>query len=123
MRIDPAIAALRRDRAPQRRAQAILAEARDTWRAAPAADAALADFERYGEGDALDSCFALHALFTAGEAAPDLIAALVRALCVALAAEPFGHPPFRHGFDGGTATLLLARSGRAQLLLHAREPG
>jgi hypothetical protein len=29
----------------------------------------------------------------------------------------------RHGFDGQFSTLLLARAGRAQLILHAREPG
>jgi hypothetical protein len=29
----------------------------------------------------------------------------------------------RHGFDGCASTLLLARSGRAQLILQAREPG
>jgi len=40
-----------------------------------------------------------------------------------LAAEPFAHPPFRHGYDRGTATLLLARRGLAQLVLHASEPG
>ena len=58
-----------------------------------------------------------------GDSAPRLAAALVRELCRALAAEPFGHPPFRHGYDRGTATLLLARRGRAQLVLHAQRAG
>src|SRR5687768_16274838 len=121
MRIDPAIAALRRDRAPQRRAQAATVAACDAWRAQPETGGALAELERYGEGMPLEACPALLALFAGGEAAPGTMAALVRPLCAALAAEPFGHPPFRHGYDRGTSTLLLARHGRAQLALHACE--
>ena len=123
MRIDPAIAALRRDRAPQRRAQAVTAAACDAWRAAPEVRAMLAEFHCYAAGAPLASCPSLLALFADQDSAPALTTALTRALCAALAAEPFGHPPFRHGYDRGTATLLLARDGRAQLLLHASEPG
>jgi hypothetical protein len=123
MRIDPAIAALRRDRAPQRRAQAATIAACDTWRARCEIRDLLADFGHYGEGAPLDSCPTLQVLFADGEAAPSLAAALVRELCASLAAEPFGHPPFRHGYDRGMSTLLLARRGRAQLVLHACEPG
>lgn len=50
-----------------------------------------------------------------------------RRLCshfaTALDRNRFGQLPFRHGFDGTVSTLLLARSGRAQLIHHAREPG
>jgi hypothetical protein len=123
MRLDPAIAALQRDRAPQRRAQAATAAACDSWRATPEARAVLTQFARYGEGAPLLSCPALLALFTDRESAPGLAATLVRELCRALAAEPLGHPPFRHGYQGGNATLLLARASRAQLVLHAAEPG
>src|SRR5688572_16245173 len=123
MRLDPAIAALRRDRAPQRRAQAALAAAGDVWRAMPETRAALSDFERYGEGAPLLSCPALLAVFTDSTSAAGLAAVLVRELCRALIAEPFGHPRYRHGYDRGISTLLLARHGRAQLVLHACEPG
>ena len=123
MRIDPAVAALRRDRALQRRAQAVALAACDAWRAETGVHTVLAEFERYGEGAPLQACPALDALFAEPEAASDLVAPLVRRLCAALAAEPFGHPPFRHGYDRGTSTLLLARHRHAQLMLHACEPG
>lgn len=123
MRIDPAIGALRRDRGPQRRAQTATGAACDAWRATQQASRVLADFERYGEGASVESCPELLALFDQGESALGLMTALVRELCSALADQPLGHPPFRHGYDRGTATLLLARRGRAQLVLHACEPG
>ncbi len=62
-------------------------------------------------------------MFTQVGEAERLMALLVRHYCAALAANPIGHPPFRHGFDGAAGTLLLARSGRAQLMIQAREPG
>ena len=123
MRIDPAIAALRRDRALQRRAQSDMVAACDAWRTTAATGQVLAELERYGEGASLAQCAALRALFTDAESAPRLVAALNRAFCDALAREPLGHPPFRHGYDRGASTLLLARHGRAQLVLHACEPG
>jgi hypothetical protein len=122
MRIDPAIAALRRDSAQQRRAQAAMAEAVEVWRAQPEQGAVLGDLERYGTGAPLETCPALRHLFADGREAQVFAITLVRALCAALAVEPFGHPPFRHGFGHGTSTLLLAHRGRAQLALHGCEP-
>lgn len=95
----------------------------DAWRATPETGQVLAEFERYGNGAPLTRCQTLFALFTDRKSAPRLVAALTHALCAALARDAFGHPPFRHGYDRGTATLLLARRGRAQLVLHACEPG
>jgi hypothetical protein len=123
VRVDPAIAALRRDRAPQRRAQAAMVAACDAWRDSPEAGPALAELGRYGTGATLASCPALNAIFAAGDSAPAFVGALVHGFCRTLAREPFGHPPLRHGFESGNSTLLLARSGRAQIVLHAREPG
>jgi hypothetical protein len=123
VRVDPAIAALRRDRAPQRRAQAAMVGACDTWRASAGVSSVLAGLERFGAGAPLADCPALDALFTDRRSAQALVAALVRQFCDTLAREPFGHPPLRHGFEAGTGTLLLARSGRAHLVLLAREPG
>lgn len=122
MRIDPAIAALRGDRAPQRRAQAAMAAACETWRAEPAVAPVLADLERFGAGEDLAQCPALDALFTRGGAGA-LVGALCRQHLPALRESPFGHPVFRHGYDGEVSTLLLAHSGRAHLVLHALEPG
>jgi len=95
----------------------------DAWRAAPEVAPALAEFERYGAGAPLAACPALRRVFSDDGAAPRLVATLVRSFCAALASEPFGHPPLRHGFERGVSTMLLARSGRAQLVLHGREPG
>jgi hypothetical protein len=123
MRTHPAIAAMRRDRAPQRRAQAAMATAGEAWRAKAANARVLAEFVRFGAGARLADCPALLGLFTDDGSARRWIAGLVNVLSAALAAEPFGHPPFRHGYDRCCSTLLLARSGRAQLVLYAVEPG
>ena len=122
MRIDPALAAMRRNPALQRRAQAAMIAAGDEWRRGPATAALLADLDRFGAGAPLEACPALDALFIGG-AAQVLASALCRCLAGVLEQEPFGHPPFRHGFDGQVSTLLLARAGRAHLVLHSREPG
>jgi len=123
MHINPAIAALQADRGPQRRAQSAMFAACAAWRTDPGVTAAFAEMERFGAGAPLEACPALEALFTGPDAAPALAEALCRHFAEALPAEPFGHPPFRHSFDGALATLVLARSGRAQLILQAREPG
>ena len=124
MRIDPAIEAMRRDPALQRRVQAAMISAGGKWRETAPAAAMLADLQRFGAGEPLERCPALDAAFTGrAAAAADLAASLCRTIAALLASEPFGQPPFRHGFDGHASTLLLGRAGRAQLILHAREPG
>jgi hypothetical protein len=123
MRIDPAIAAMRRDPALQRRAQAAMIAAGGEWRQEPAVAAMLDELDSFGAGEPLEACPALDAAFTGRRAAGELAAALCRRFTSMLEEEPLGHPPFRHGFDGHVSTLLLARAGRAQLILHAREPG
>lgn len=95
----------------------------DNWRAETDAASALADFERFGEGAALEDCPSLDHLFTGQGDAERLIQALVRHFSLAIAANPLGHPPFRNSFSGQNSTIQLASSGRAQLLLQAREPG
>jgi len=123
MRIDPAIAAMRRDPVLQRRAQAAMIAAGKAWRGEPQAAAIAAELERFGAGEPLESCAGLDAVFTGSDAARGLAASLCRRFAELLASEPFGQVPFRHGFDGHASTLLLARAGRAQLILGAREPG
>ncbi len=123
MRVHPVIAALRSDRAPQRKAQSAMKAALDSWRAETGSAPALADFERFGEGAALEECPALEQLFTGQGDAEALMQTLMRHFSLAIAANPLGHPPFRNSFDGFTSTIQLATSGRAQLLLQAREPG
>lgn len=123
MRLDPAIAAMRRNPAIQRRAQAAMIAAGDEWRREPQVMAVLGELDRFGAGEPLEFCPKLDAVFTLGDAAHGLTATLCGRFTEALERENFGHPPFRHGFDGQVSTLLLARAGRAQLTLHAREPG
>lgn len=123
MRVDPRIAALRSDRAPQRQAQTAMVDACKEWRDRPFAARALRDLDRFGQGAPLEACAALHEVFTEATLAEDLITSLCAAFVPALAETPFGHPPFRHGFNGHSSTLLLGLSGGAQLVLQAREPG
>lgn len=95
----------------------------ERWRALREVAPVMRELERYGAGEPLAACPALHALLADRRSAPVFVGALVRDLCRALAREPFGHPPLRHGYESGTSTLLLARHGRAHLVLHAHEPG
>ncbi len=123
MRIDPEIAAMRRDPSRQRRVQAAMIAAARGWHAAPQMAAIDADLARFAGGVPLEACPALAALFAPGDAGGAFCAELCRWMSEMLAREPWGQPALRHGFDGTTATLLLARVGRAHLILQTREPG
>ena len=93
------------------------------WRAGSEVARILAEFDAFGAGASLAECPALAAALSSVEQARAFAGALSCRFAAALAEEPLAHPPFRHGFDGHNATLLLARAGRAQLALHAFEPG
>lgn len=115
MRREALLAALG-DGGPLADAQGALLAARAAWRDDPAAAAlsgALADYGAGAAGDPLGD----------GSLARAAVDGFVRKLLPALAANPLGHLPFRHGFDAKTGSLLLARAGRALLSLIAREPG
>lgn len=117
MDVHPFIASLRSDRAPQRRAQSAMEAAREAWRAETGAAELMAELERYGKGAPLGSCPQLENVFTGQGEAERLMGLLSQHYCAAIAANPIGHPPFRHGFNGTAGTILLARSGRAQFML------
>jgi hypothetical protein len=118
VKLHPALAALQADDAPQRRAQAHLAQAFDRWRAA--AGDVLADLPRLAARGCLADAPALAALFTPGAgAAGALVSTLVTAMGDALAQAPLGHVPARHATDGVTSTLLLGRHGPVTLALAA----
>ncbi|APE28187.1 hypothetical protein [Aurantiacibacter gangjinensis] len=123
MQVHPDIAALRSDRAPQREAQTLILAARNAWAAEEGASELLAELEAYGEGAPLEACPVLEAVFTGQGEAERLMHALVKHYCKAIAENPLGHPPFRIGFNGVSTSILLGRSGRAQMMLQAREPG
>lgn len=123
MRIDPAIAALQRDPSLQRQAQDSMIAACRNWRDRPPVAAMMAELERFGAGAALDQCPALHRTFHGDGPDDAILNDLLRRICAVLHDQPFAQPPFRHGFDGQVSTLLLARAGRAHLVLHGCEPG
>jgi len=95
----------------------------DAWLADDSAAGLNLDFRRFGAGAGLESCPVLEDIFAGSGQAEALMQALASQLCKVMADRPFAHPPFRHGFKGSASSLLLAKSGRAQLLLQAREPG
>jgi len=123
MQVHADIAALRSDRAPQREAQTAILAAGEAWAAEPGAAQFQAELEAYGKGAPLEACPVLEAMFTGSGEAARLMDLLVKHYCRAIGENPIGHPPFRQGFDGVSTSILLARSGRAQLMIQAREPG
>ncbi len=123
MQVHPDIAALRSDRAPQREAQAAMLAAQQRWAAEPGVATMQEELDDYGKGSPLEACPVLEAMFTAAGEAERLMALMSQHYCRAIGANPFGHPPFRHGFDGKSASILLASAGRAQLMIQAKEPG
>jgi hypothetical protein len=122
MHVHPDIAALRTDRGPQRHAQAGMQAACQAWGADPGAAAVLRELEKFGAGAALEECPALKSVFTGVGEAERLARLLSQHFVRALAENPYGHPPFRNGYDGHASSMMLARSGRAQIMLQSREP-
>jgi len=123
MRIDPQLLALRGNASPQREAQGVVFAAREAWRADPRAAGVLGELAEHGNGEALPRCPLLHAAITRRAAGDDLVTALLDHLLPALRAEPLGQVPLRQSSGNGVSTLLLAKEGRAMLLLSAREAG
>ena len=117
MRIDPVIAQLRRDPAPQLDAQAALERARDDWRGDARVEGLLAELDRYDAGADFAECAALARLVSNLDFARDVVGALVSAMAAALVEAPLGHAPFRHQYSHGLAVLQLAVSGGAALSL------
>ena len=117
MRIGPVIAELRRDPAPQHRAQAALAAARDGWRTSPRVRALLEELGRYGRGAGFADCPLLARAFSEAALARKLVGSLVSAMARTLVEEPLGHAPFRHQYAQGLALLQLAEAEGAALSL------
>lgn len=120
MLIRPELQALRRDDAPQRRAQARLGDALARWRQTALAAAAEAELARFAGGSTLDDLPVLSVLFAAGDdAALRFCAELAGALLAELAREPLGQSPLRHNTDDTLTTLSIFRQGCATLSLQA----
>ncbi|HEX7711010.1 MAG TPA: hypothetical protein VF418_08715 [Sphingomonadaceae bacterium] len=122
MRFDPVLRALRGDAAPQRQAQHALIAVRDEWLADPCAAEVLRALGAYGSGAALADCAPLAAAMRTLRGARAFADGLLDRVVPALRAAPLGIAPFRHVSHRGVSSLLLARAGRAMLMLSAREP-
>lgn len=116
MRRGPLLEWLERGDEPVVPAQAALIAAQAAWQRDSRCSAFLGEFADYG---ASEGC----ACPMTPARARALAGALLDHLLPVLAAHPLGQAPFRCGCDGGTRTLLLARQGRALMLLLVREPG
>ena len=90
MRVDRAIAAMRRDRTLLQRAQAIACTAARRWREDARIAPILAELEEYGRGAPLSSCPALGALFETGPGARDFAERFCAAQSAALVTRPLG---------------------------------
>lgn len=123
MPIDPAIAALRNDPAPQRLAAAALARARAAWLEQPACAPLRDQLEAYGRGALLDALPDLQRLLGDRAAAVEVVDGLVAATLPALRAHPLGQVPFRHQLAARHGVLELLRRGRAALALLVYRPG
>ncbi|ANU07401.1 hypothetical protein [Paraurantiacibacter namhicola] len=123
MHIAPQIAAMKRDRQVQHRAQARIMAALDEWRMREAVRPVLADLKAYGEGRPLADGPALARVLTDHGHAAALAGGFTTQLVRALRDQPLAQVPLRHSCSEGSAVIQLAASGRARLFLVAREAG
>lgn len=117
MRIDPALRALRSDEAPQREAQAQMAQAAQRWRESPGRRELGDAMRAFGAGEQLGQCGPLLDLFASDGPALLLVADFVAHFVSVLRDAPLGQIPSRYAQTGSVSTLLLARQGRAMLSL------
>jgi hypothetical protein len=121
MRIDPQVLALRGNLSPQRDARGKALAALEDWRSQQFE--LLDEFAEFGRGRPLAACPMLAERIADQTAAMALVEALVGSMLEALREEPLGQVPLRQFSGNGVSSLLLAREGRAMLLLSAREEG
>lgn len=117
MRIDPIIAGLRRDPAPQLRAQEALEAVATRWRSSAEVSAVLDELKAYGQGRALEESSALAGLLGDAALARGWIDGLIAPMSAALAEQPLGQVPFRHQYAQGMLVIQLAGAERAALTL------
>lgn len=119
MQVHPEIAALRREPSPQRLAQERLADALTAWRGLFKLDAIEAELAAFASGAEVGSLALLARLFSAGDAADDLIDGFVCSVSGALRDQPLAQLGQRHFLDERSVTLVLARCGSATLTVQA----
>lgn len=118
MLIRPAIAALRSNKAAQRREFAPQSQAIARWHQSPEIQRVGAQLGQFAAGAALRDLPQLARLFTHGDGlAGELVGRLVSDLLDCLEREPLDLVTLRHFSDDLTSSIMLARRGSATLTL------
>lgn len=122
MLIRPELQALRSDDAPQRQTQAQLHRLVTQWRASGGGAGIEPALASYARGTALTQLPPLARLFVPGHAAALRLARdLIDRFAAALNAAPWGQVPLPAKLDEVTATIVLAATGNAALVLQATD--
>lgn len=134
MKVHPAIATLRgapvsqrrpsltgQSTAPSENAAAIKA-AREAWLARPVPLAVAEGLKRYGEGQCLAGCKALHTLLHDHRAANAFLGSLFERVLPVLRERPMAEAPFHFKVSQGLSTIRLMEGRGATLSLVAYEP-
>ena len=122
MQVHPSLAALRSDRASQRRAQLRLTDAYELWRAGDMAQAVEEDLAAYEAGGALSDLPRLSALLSQPEKVQAWSGDLIRAMIEGLHDEPLGEVPLPSQKSDNYAATRVLSHGAATLSLCVYTP-
>ena len=95
---------------------------RDAWLARPVTLTITDALKRYGAGQRLEACKALHSLVRDHQSAQAFVGSPLERILPVLRESPLAEAPFRFKVSPGLATLQLMQSGGATLSLVAYEP-
>ncbi len=121
MRIDPAIAVLRSDRALQHHVQCEMERAGRNWLDSPPITDVIGEIEHYATGASLDRLPLLAGLIGSADLASSFVQKWCSAMVGAMQQQPLGQVPFRYSCSGGFTAVRLAASGGVSLSLLAYE--
>ncbi len=108
---------LRRDFDEQLRLFEIAQSANRSWSARPEVRQILDEFEKFGQGADIDECDALSRLFKDPSNSREFAGRISRHVLDMLSDEPLAQPEFGDQADSSSATIQLAKHGRAELSL------
>lgn len=117
MRIDPQVAALRSDKALQRRLRLMMEDARCEWLKQPFISKIDAELAEYDAGLPLASLHGLSQLLRDHGTAARLVAQWCALFASRMKVEPLAQIPFRHGHSKGLSTIQLIGGSGASLSL------
>jgi hypothetical protein len=122
VRVHPALAALRSDRASQRFARQALEQALAGWRGDPLTRRVAGELAAHDRGAPLARCEALAEVMRDHRRARDWAEQLIAAMIAALRAHPLAEVPLRCRSSDGAAAVRLLVSGGSSLTLSALVP-